>query len=98
MELFPQQNQHEARTEKELADLRALSDILNLPILREEKFNGVISIVVDNGKGEEVHVGFPDGTHMSGKKVSPAATGTIFAPQVKMGMSGHGVWRRTIEI
>ena len=45
-----------------------------------------------------MHIGFPDGTHIAGNKVSPAATGTIFSPKIKMGMYGHGAWRRSIDI
>jgi hypothetical protein len=40
---------------KELEDLKAMAEILKLQIIREETFEGVQTIVVDNGKGEEVH-------------------------------------------
>ncbi len=99
MEAAPlRQESYEERIKRELDDLRALSEILGLPIIREEKLNGVTSIVVDNGKGHEVHIGFPDGTHINGKKVSPAATDVIYTPGIKMGMYGHGIWRRSIDM
>jgi hypothetical protein len=99
MEASPRRQElYEERIERELNNLRTLSEVLGLPIIREEKLNGVISIVVDNGKGKEVHIGFPDGTHINGKKVSPAATDAIYVSGVKMGMYGHGIWRRSIDI
>lgn len=103
MEGAPQQDnwreKMELVIEKERADLRALSELLDLPIIREEKFNGVWSIVVDNGEGQEVHIGFPGGTHTTqGKAREPAVTGTIYKPNVKMGMYGHGPWKRSILI
>ncbi len=93
-----QQESYTKRIERELGDLQSLCETLGLPIIREEKFNGVITVVVDNGRGEEVHIGSPDGTHINGKKVSPAATDAIYKPGVEMGMYGHGVWRRSIKI
>ena len=41
----------EDRESRELEDLRALGEVLGLTILREEKFNGVMSGVVDDGRG-----------------------------------------------
>jgi hypothetical protein len=63
----------------------------NLTILREEKFNGIIAVVVNNGfeNNEEVHIGYPDGI-----KYGLASTDKING--IKMGMYGHGVWRRSI--
>lgn len=91
---------YEKNKERRLEDLRALSEVLGLTILREEIFNGTPSIVVDDGRGEEVHIGFPDGTHSPSGKMAypPAATGRIWEPPIKMGMYGHGAWRMSIEI
>lgn len=85
--------------EEHLEDLHALCDVLGLTVLREEKFNGTWSVVVDDGRGEEVHIGFPDGTHgPGGHAYPPAATGKIFEPAISMGTYGHGAWTRSIEI
>ena len=86
--------------ERHLENLRVLSDVLELSVLREELFNGTQSIVVDDGRGKEVHIGFPDGMHNPDgtRAYPPVATGTIFEPKIKMGMYGHGAWRRSIDI
>ena len=86
--------------EKHLEALQSLADILKLSILREENFSNTPSIVVDDGEGNEVHVGFPDGTHsMDGKKAyPPAATDKVYQPRIKMRPYGHGAWRFYIDI
>lgn len=64
-----------------------------LTIIREEKFNNTLSVVVSNGfeDNTEVHIGFPDGV-----KHGIAATDKING--IKMAMYGHGAWRRSILI
>lgn len=100
MERKPQEPSfRETLEKKELAELYALAQILDLQILREERFNGVITIVVDDGRGEEVHIGFPDGTRSpTGTLMPVGATGTIYEPKIKMSPYGHGHWRRRIDI
>ncbi len=99
MEKIPNANTPEEINERMLEDLRALADVLGLTILREENFNGSPSIVVGDGRGSDVYIGFPDGTHGAGGRANPpAATGKIFVPPIKMGMYGHGAWRLCIEI
>lgn len=63
----------------------------NLTVLREEKFNNVVAVVVSNGYEDntEVHIGYPDGI-----KYGLASTDKING--IKMGMYGHGIWRRSI--
>jgi len=63
----------------------------NLTILREEKLNNVTTVVINNGFEDngEVHIGYPDGI-----KYGLASTDKI--KDIKMGMYGHGIWRRSI--
>ncbi len=100
MESQPQElSVQEIVEKKELEELRALAELLHLSILREERFSGVMSIVVDDGRGEEVHIGFPDGIRSTAGKLLPlGATGTVFEPKIQMSMYGHGHWKRRIDI
>ena len=77
--------------EKTREDLRALAELLELKIIREAKdITGKQIIVVDNGKGEEVCIGFPDS-----RKERPCATAKIEG--VDMKPYGHGPWSYFIE-
>jgi hypothetical protein len=84
----------------ELEDLRALAEMLGLKILRKRKVNGVTAIVVDDGRGEEVYIGFPGGRMGNNGKLSrsPATTGSLYEPRIKTVPYGNGIWRRCIDV
>ena len=93
-------NYYEERKAKEYEALRAMSEVLGLTIVREDKLNGTHAIVVDNGDGEEVYIGFPDGMRSANGTMTrkPAATGKIYTPRIRMSPYGHGIWRFGIDI
>ncbi|MBP6888779.1 MAG: hypothetical protein KBC21_03685 [Candidatus Pacebacteria bacterium] len=86
--------QHAIETELNIEHRKLLNEFCTqhkLTILREEKFNNTLAIVVSNGfeDNREVRIGFPDGVENG-----IAATDKI--KDIKMGMYGHGAWRRSV--
>lgn len=86
----PQQSESLATIEQRKL-LKEFCSKHSLSVIREERFNKVLSVVVSNGyeNNIEVRIGYPDGV-----KYGLAATEKI--KDINMGMYGHGVWRRSI--
>ena len=81
---------YEIMREKNLEALRSVAEKFGLKILRDDKFNNTDTLVVEDGYGEEVHIGFPDRMDIL------AATGKIRG--VKMYSYGHGSWLRGTDL
>lgn len=86
--------QHNTESQLTVEHKKLLSEFCRkngLTVIREENLNGTLTVVIDCGYEDkkEVHVGFPDGI-----KNGLAATDKIKG--IKMGMYGHGAWRRSI--
>ena len=88
----------DSRNKKSIEDLHALADLYNITIIREARYLGVPTIVVEGQEGIEVHVGYPEGvsTSRSGNALPAAATGKIDG--IKMKSYGHGEWRYSIDV
>ncbi len=87
----PQQNQEKPWQIERHELLTAFCEKHNLTIIKETVLQDVFAFVVLGGfeNKEEVCIGYP-----GGKKHGLAATDRIAG--VKMGMNGHGHWRRSI--
>ena len=79
-------------------DLYTLAQLLQLKIVREERFEGTWTIVVLGSEDQEVHIGFPHGR----ARLAPGIVGKVCAtrriPGVSMSPYGHGHWLYTIDI
>ena len=76
--------------EKHIETLRSVAERLGLNILRNDRFNNTDTLVVEDGYGGEVHIGFPD------RMDRLASTGKILG--INMYSYGHGAWLRGMDL
>lgn len=85
-----QETPKQSLQEKQLEALRSVAERFKLKILRDAMFNNTHTLVVEDGYGGEVHIGFPDRMDIL------AATNKIRG--ISMYSYGHGAWQRGIEL
>jgi hypothetical protein len=79
----------------DVENLHALAELLGLTIERHDRIGSTPTIVVKNEKGEDVHIGFPEG-YTPGVLKKPMTTGKMEG--VKLQAIGDGPWLYEVDI